>query len=130
MRREAAAVALAGLAMGGSVGAGMSSAQYPPPDTTPSPTPAPTPKPSKSTVVIKGTSISNYRFSPRTLKIKHGQRVKWSWKSNAPHNVTFRKLHKHSKTVQHSTYRLRFAKRGTYRYLCTVHGFTGKVVVK
>ena len=127
MRRKAAAVALAGLAVGGSVGVGASSAQYPP---DPTPAPPPTTTPSKTTVTIKGTTDASYRFSPRTLKVTHGKRVKWSWRSNAPHNVTFRKLHKHSKTVQRGTYRLRFAKRGTYRYLCTVHGFTGKVVVK
>jgi plastocyanin len=62
--------------------------------------------------------------------VKRGKRVRWTWNSNAPHNVRFRKLHKQSKTVRRGTYRLRFAKRGTYRYVCTVHGFTGKVVVK
>jgi plastocyanin len=44
--------------------------------------------------------------------------------------VTFRTLHKHSKTRISGTYRLRFTKRGTYRYLCTIHDFTGKIVVK
>jgi plastocyanin len=129
----AGAVALAAVAAGGVVGTRESGAQYgpyPPPNTTPTPTPAPTHKRAKGTVVIKGTSSADYRFSPHTLKVKHGKRVKWTWNSNAPHNITFRKLHKHSTTVQSGTYRRRFKKRGTYRYLCTVHGFTGKVVVK
>jgi plastocyanin len=134
MRKKAAAVALAGVAVGASVGVAQAGAQYlpyPPADPSPtSPSPAPAPKQAKNTVVIKGASATTYRFSPKTLKAKHGTRVKWSWKSNAPHNVTFTKLHKHSKTRAHGTYALRFAKAGTYRYKCTIHGFTGKVVVK
>jgi plastocyanin len=79
-------------------------------------------------VRIKGTS--SYRFSPSTVTVKRGRAVNWSWQSNAPHNVTFRSLHKHSKTRQSGSYRLTFSKKGTYRYMCTVHGFTGKVIVK
>jgi plastocyanin len=124
------AVALAGFA---AAGAGVSVAQYgpyPPPSSSPAPKPPPTHKQAKNTVVIRGASDAKYRFSPKTLKIKHGKRVKWSWSSNAPHNITFKKLHKHSKTVQHGSYKRKFSKPGTYRYLCTVHGFTGKIVVK
>jgi plastocyanin len=130
------AVTLAGLAVGATFGAGVSAGQYgpygpyPPPTSTPPPSPAPTHKQAKNTVVIKGASTAKYRFSPKTLKIKHGKRVKWSWNSNAPHNITFRKLHRHSKTVQHGSYKRTFTKPGTYRYLCTIHGFTGKIVVK
>jgi plastocyanin len=149
MRRKpiAVVVALAGLVTAGVVGAGVSGAQYGPyppsatqtstspsyttPTTTSTtPAPAPTRKRAKNTVGIKGTSIADYRFSPRTLKIKRGKRVKWSWNSNAPHNVKFSRLHKKSRTVKRGSFRLRFKERGTYRYLCTVHGFTGKVVVR
>ena len=28
------------------------------------------------------------------------------------------------------SYKLTFKKKGTFSYMCTVHGFTGKVVVK
>ena len=129
----AGAVTLAGLAAGATFGAGVSAGQYgpyPPPTSTTPASPAPTPKRAKNTVVIKGASIDTYRFSPRTLKIKRGKRVKWNWDSNAPHNITFRKLHRHSKTVQRGSYKRTFTKAGTYRYLCTVHGFTGKIVVK
>ena len=82
----------------------------------------------KANVVIKGSST--YRFSPKTFKVRHGHRVTWRWNSNEPHNVTFHKLHKHSKTGDSGSFKLRFAKRGTYRYECTIHGFTGKIVVK
>ena len=79
-------------------------------------------------VRIKGSF--SYSFSPSTVTVKRGNAVNWSWRSNAPHNVTFRSLRKHSKTRQTGHYRLTFSKRGTYRYLCTIHGFTGKVIVK
>jgi plastocyanin len=130
----AGAVALAGFAVAGAVGAGQSDAQYgpypPPPSSTTPPKPPSTHKQAKNTVVIKGASDAKYRFSPKTLKIKHGKRVKWRWNSNAPHNITFKKLHRHSKTLEQGSYRRKFGKAGTYRYLCTVHGFTGKIVVK
>ncbi len=82
-----------------------------------------------SHVTIAGKSITSYHFKPGTVTIPKGHKVHWDWSSNAPHNVTFNKLGKHSKTGAAETYSLRFDKPGTYRYLCTVHGFKGKVVV-
>ena len=55
--------------------------------------------------------------------------MRWLWDSNAPHNVTFRHLHKQSATTAAGSYSLRFDTPGTYHYLCTVHGFTGVVNV-
>ena len=109
---------MTGLAVGAVIGTGASSAQRAPVATTSA----------GAKVVIKGTS--SYRFSPRTLKVRSGRSVKWSWHSNAPHNVVFRKLHKRSKTGNSGNFKLRFSKRGSFRYVCTVHGFTGKIVVK
>lgn len=81
-------------------------------------------------VMIAGSSIASYHFAPDKLTIQKGQKVHWSWSSNAPHNVTFTKLGKHSKTGASETYSLKFNKAGTYRYLCTIHDFKGKIVVK
>jgi plastocyanin len=111
----AAACVAAGLAAGGTIGPGVSGAQNAGASAT-------------AKVVIKGKST--YRFSPRTLTVKRGQGVKWSWNSNAPHNVDFRRLHKKSKTGDRGSFSLHFAKRGSFGYVCTVHGFTGKIVVK
>ena len=80
------------------------------------------------TVDIRGTTFSTYHFHPRKVEVVPGTVVHWSWHSNAPHNVTFTKLGKQSETGTDVTYRLRFNNPGTYRYLCTVHGFTGVVV--
>jgi plastocyanin len=81
-------------------------------------------------VVIAGSTLTNYHFKPGKLTIGKGQTVDWSWSSNAPHNVTFSKLGKHSATGAAETYSLKFKKTGTFRYHCTIHGFKGKIVVK
>jgi plastocyanin len=84
-------------------------------------------------VTIKGSYITGYHFSPGTVTIKKGKTVHWSWSSDAKHNVTFGpKLNgKHSGTKKSvSDFKVTFTKTGTFHYSCTVHGFTGKVVVQ
>ena len=85
---------------------------------------------SAPTVAIVGHSPSTYAFSPQVLTIDQGTKVRWSWDSNAPHNVTFRKLGEHSKTKAKGSYSLTFAKQGTFHFHCTIHDFKGKVIVK
>ena len=80
------------------------------------------------TVTIEGTTT--YKFSPRKVEIKPRKTVDWEWDSNAAHNVTFTKPDKASKTAAKGSFSLKFRKKGTYRYVCTIHGFGGKVVVK
>ena len=85
----------------------------------------------KHHVTIKGDYVSGYKFKPGTITIKKGQTVHWSWNSDAPHNVTFTKPDKHSKTASSlSDFHIKFKHAGTFSYQCTVHGFTGTVVVK
>lgn len=81
------------------------------------------------TVSISGTAPSNYSFAPATLNVSAGTKVKWNWSSNAPHNVAFKKLDEKSATSRNGSFHLKFKKPGTYKYLCTVHGFRGKVIV-
>jgi plastocyanin len=82
------------------------------------------------TVAIKGNSLSGYAFKPKKVTVSKGTTVHWNWSSDAPHNVTFRSLGKHSATRAKGSYRLKFRHKGTFHYLCTVHGFRGTVVVK
>ena len=119
-----AALAVASLAAFGA--AAQTQAQYPSPTPPSAPPPAPAPK----SVTIGGTTTSDYAFMPKTIKVKAGNKVHWSWSSNAPHNVTFGKLHKHSPTTAAGNYSLKFKTAGTFHYFCSVHGFTGKVVVR
>lgn len=69
-------------------------------------------------------------FRPPKLTVRRGAVVTWTWTGMNPHNVTFRSLHKHSRTQTSGSFRLRFTKKGTYHYLCTIHGFTGTIVVR
>lgn len=82
-------------------------------------------------VTITG-SYGYYQFSPQTVTVKKGKTVHWSWSSDERHNVTFGpKLNgKHSATKRTvNDFAVTFNKAGTFHYSCTVHGFTGKVVV-
>jgi plastocyanin len=84
----------------------------------------------KHKVTIKGDYISGYRFAPKKITIKKGQSVTWSWSSDDHHNVTFKTPNKHSMTKQTmSAFKIKFNNTGTFKYMCTVHLFHGKVVV-
>lgn len=75
--------------------------------------------------------VADYRFAPKTIRIKRGQTVTWRWVGEDPHNVTGRGFR--SKTQKAGTFRHRFTRAGTYRYVCTLHAksfaMRGTVVV-
>jgi plastocyanin len=80
----------------------------------------------RHTVTLKELS-----FHPGTLNIKRGESVTWLWRDEGiAHNVTFHGFH--SRTQGRGSYTIRFPRRGTYSYECTIHvslGMKGKVVV-
>jgi len=94
-----------------------------------SPTTAKNPPARAAAVGVTITGSSTYAFAPPKVKIKAGKKVNWSWASNAAHNVTFNDG-KHSATGKSGSFSRRFKKPGTFKYVCTVHGFRGKVVVR
>ena len=70
-------------------------------------------------------------FRAKTVRITKGSTVTWRWAGSDSHNVVFRGFR--SKLQIKGTYRHRFLKRGTYRYVCTLHedsGMKGTVVVR
>ncbi len=80
---------------------------------------------STHTVVLKET-----RFHPGTLTIRRGDSVRWLWRDNTEHNVTFHGFH--SRTQETGSYTVRFTHSGTFSYRCTIHeaeGMRGKIVV-
>jgi plastocyanin len=81
---------------------------------------------------VKTVTLKDISFKPATVKIAKGGSVRWVWKDgDTPHNVTFRKGGKHSRTQKSGKYTLRFGKAGTFSYHCTIHpGMDGKVVVR
>jgi plastocyanin len=82
-------------------------------------------------VTIKGNYFDGYHFKPQKVTIVKGKTVHWAWDSDTAHNVTFTKLGgKHSKTKSKvDDFHVTFNKTGTFKYECTIHDFTGKVVV-
>jgi plastocyanin len=84
--------------------------------------------------VIAHVVLQDIEFKPATVHVRRGDRVRFSWKDgDTPHNVTSRgRLRfRSSATKTTGTYVVRLRKRGTYRFVCTIHlGMTGKVIVR
>jgi len=76
-------------------------------------------------------TLHEIRFHPASLTIKRGEKVTWVWRdSPTEHNVTFSGFHSH--TQASGSYTVRFTRRGTFNYHCTIHvaeGMRGKIVV-
>ena len=92
------------------------------------------------TAATKNVSVRDDLFRAKRITIHSGDRVKWTWRNTAgDHNVRFRKVPKGvslkpgSTTKAGGTFVRKFRKRGTYRYVCTIHedlGMTGSVKVE
>jgi plastocyanin len=87
----------------------------------------------------KSVSVEDDFFSPKARSISRGDKVVWRWKGSNPHNVRFRsapsgaKRPKGSSTKSSGRFARSFSRRGTYRYVCTIHedsGMKGRVVVR
>jgi plastocyanin len=79
----------------------------------------------------KRVKVSGFKFSPKTITVKKGDKVRWSWSGSVPHNVKGSGFK--SKTAGRVTYTRTFRKKGTYRYVCTLHtrqGMKGTVRVR
>jgi plastocyanin len=80
----------------------------------------------------KKVGVKGLAFSPKSVTIKKGDTVKWSWKTGGvPHNVVGTGFK--SKTAATVTFSKKFTKKGTYKYVCSIHkaqGMTGTVKVK
>lgn len=81
---------------------------------------------------VTNVKIGDNFFRPRTLSIKRGSRVKWTWTGMNPHNVTVTKGPNkfHSRTQTSGTYSHTFNQKGTWHLICTIHGFAMTVRVR
>jgi plastocyanin len=77
-------------------------------------------------------TLQDIAFHPGDLRIARGDSVTWVWHDGEnEHNVTFHGFH--SRTQTHGSYTVRFARRGTFSYECTLHvaeGMKGEIVVR
>ena len=79
----------------------------------------------------KKVGVRGVTFSPKSLTIKRGTTVRWSWSGSLPHNVTGKGFR--SKTAAKVTFSHKFTKKGTYIVVCTLHqaaGMTMKIKVR
>ncbi len=73
----------------------------------------------------------SYRFDPTAIVVKAGTSVTWTNHDNFTHTVKVEDGSDHKLSPGQSV-TIRFAKAGTYHYLCTLHphDMHGEVVVK
>ena len=79
----------------------------------------------------KKVGVKGLAFVPKSITIKRGTTVKWSWKGSIPHNVVGKGFK--SKTTANGSVKHKFTKKGTYTVICTLHkaaGMTMKVKVR
>ena len=75
-------------------------------------------------------------FSPRSLSITEGDTVKWAWRGDNQHNVTFTKIpqgasKRGGRTRRHGRWLRTFHVPGQYRYVCTLFaGMRGTLKVE
>ena len=63
-------------------------------------------------------------FAPKSLTVRKGDVVRFSWQGRHPHNVVVTQGPERFRTsIKRApyTYRKRITRRGTYRIVCTIH---------
>jgi plastocyanin len=82
----------------------------------------------------KRVRVGDYFFRKKSIAIDRGDRVRWVWVGRDLHDVTVTRgpVEFNSRTKRTGTYTKRFRRRGTYRYICSVHpiDMRAKVVVE
>jgi plastocyanin len=80
----------------------------------------------------KRVTVKDDFFSPKSISIGQGTKVRWVWKGESRHNVAvadgpvvFRARTRRSGHFDHT-----FSKRGTYRIVCTIHAPDMRMTVK
>ena len=85
------------------------------------------------TAPVGGTAvaITNFAFTPATLKVKPGATVTWTNRDEEPHTVVAENNSFHSPGLDaNGTYTYTFTTAGTFDYICSIHPFMhGTVVV-
>jgi plastocyanin len=82
-------------------------------------------------------NIQNYAFNPQSITVNVGTTITWKNLDSVDHTVTTLALDPIGQDSFDSGYILpgdnfqhTFENAGTYNYRCTIHGFTGTVIVQ
>jgi len=77
--------------------------------------------------------LKNIAIHPATLRVHAGDTVRWLFRDRVvSHNVTSQgaKRFRSSPSRRTGSYSVRFTRRGTYRYHCTIHpSMQGRIIV-
>ena len=84
-----------------------------------------------TTTTTKRVKIVDFAFSPKTITISKGTRVKWTNTGSVGHTSTSNTGKWDSGTIAAGdSYSRVFKKAGTFRYHCSIHtSMTGKIIV-
>ena len=76
-------------------------------------------------------AVADFSFTPKQIQVKAGQTVTWTNRGQTTHNVKGPGFFSQA-LEPGKAYSFRFAKAGTYPYLCTLHPtlMRGRVVVE
>ncbi|MGE5283151.1 MAG: cupredoxin domain-containing protein [Chloroflexota bacterium] len=75
--------------------------------------------------------IDNFAYHPPTLRIRRGTRVVFANRDKASHTATRRGSFDTGTIRPGHSATVRFNRRGTFKYVCTIHPFMhGKIVVR
>jgi plastocyanin len=88
-----------------------------------------------SAAASRSVTVGDNFFRPTSVTVAKGTTVTWRWKGANPHNVTVTSAPRgvakfHSTTKTSGNYSRTLRRAGTYRFICTVHGFKMKIVVR
>ena len=84
----------------------------------------------------RSVAVRDNLFKPRSLTVGKGGTVTWSWRGRRRHNVYFYSgpsagRPRGCSSRRSGTCTRRFRRRGTYGYVCTLHGtMVGSVTVR
>ena len=69
-------------------------------------------------------TVGDVFFSPASLSVRRGARVRWVWRGRLRHNVTVVRgpARFRSRTQRSGSYSRVLRRRGSYRLICTTHG--------
>jgi len=76
------------------------------------------------------TGVSWHVGTNKTVKIKKGGTVKWTWSDGAPHNVRGPGFVSKTTSKKGTTYSHKFGRKGTFKIICQVHPTSMKTIVK
>jgi plastocyanin len=90
--------------------------------------------PDATASATKRVRVGDLFFRSSSVTVQRGDAVRWVWVGRQPHNVTVTRgpVEFRSRTKRDGAYRKRLGRRGTYRYICTLHpdSMRGRVVVE